>query len=107
MSEQDQRFEFGKNWLDYIHKNFNEENVEISKTHMLGVLGRDGLKGISLLDIGCGSGLHSYAAWKAGTSILHSFDYDTGSVEATRFVHAQAGNPANWTVEQGFVLDQD
>lgn len=107
MSEQDQRFEFGKNWLEFIRKNFNGEKAEISRKHMLSVLDRVDLNGISFLDIGCGSGLHSYAAWKAGTSILHSFDYDTGSVKATRFVHAQAGNPANWTVKQGSVLDQD
>lgn len=106
MSNEDQRFEFGKNWLNYIHKNLTEENVEISKKHMLAVLGCEDLKGISFLDIGCGSGLHSFAAWRAGASFLHSFDYDANSVEATSYVREKAGNPANWiVVEQGSVLD--
>ena len=108
MSHGEQRFEFGKNWLNYIHKNFSEEKAEISQKHMLSVLDRGDLKGLSFLDIGCGSGLHSYAAWRAGASTLHSFDYDTNSVASTRYVREQAGNPANWTtVEQGSVLDEN
>lgn len=107
MNSDEQRFEFGKNWLNYIHKNFSEEKADISRKHMLSVLGRDDLKGLAFLDIGCGSGLHSYAAWQAGASTLHSFDYDANSVAATRYVREQAGNPANWaTVEQGSVLDE-
>jgi len=106
MSNEEQRFEFGKNWLNYIHKNFNEEKAEISRKHMLNVLDRGDLKGLSFLDIGCGSGLHSYAAWQAGARTVHSFDYDANSVAATRYVHEKAGSPAHWTVEQGSVLDQ-
>ena len=100
------RFEFGKNWLNYIHKNFSQEKADISRKHMLSVLGRDDLKGLAFLDIGCGSGLHSYAAWHAGAAQVYSFDYDGNSVQATRWVRDQAGSPANWTVvEQGSVLD--
>lgn len=106
MSSDEQRFEFGKNWLNYIHKNLNEENAGTSRKHMLSVLERGDLKGLSFLDIGCGSGLHSYAAWQAGADTLHSFDYDPNSVAATRYVRENAGNPVNWiTVEQGSVLD--
>lgn len=106
MSEQDQRFEFGKNWLEFIRKNFSEEKAEISRKHMLSVLDRVDLNGISFLDIGCGSGLHSYAAWQAGAREIYGFDYDPKSVEATRYVRGRAGNPANWAVvEQGSVLD--
>ena len=107
MSSDEQRFEFGKNWLNYIHRNFSEEKAGISRKHMLGVLDRGDLKGITFLDIGCGSGLHSCAALQAGVKTLHSFDYDTNSVAATRYVREKAGNPAHWTVEQGSVLDQD
>lgn len=107
MNNDEQRFEFGKNWLNYIHKNFSQENADISRKHILSVLGRADLKGLSILDIGCGSGLHSFAAWEAGASKLQSFDYDTNSVAATKFVREKAGNPSNWTVEQGSVLDLD
>ncbi|HEV2109737.1 MAG TPA: class I SAM-dependent methyltransferase [Gammaproteobacteria bacterium] len=105
MNDETPRFEFGKNWLDYIHKNFSDETAEISKKHLLSVLDRSDLKGLSFLDIGCGSGLHSYAAWRVGVAKLHSFDFDPNSVAATRYVNEKAGSPSNWTIEQGSVLD--
>jgi 2-polyprenyl-3-methyl-5-hydroxy-6-metoxy-1,4-benzoquinol methylase len=105
MSEQYKRFEFGKNWRHFIEKNFSPEKVDISMRHMLDFIGREDLDGLSLLDIGCGSGLHSLAALHAGARVVHGFDYDPNSVGATRFVQAKAGNPDNWTVEQGSVLD--
>lgn len=105
-NDQDQRFEFGKNWLTFIQKNFSQEIAEVSKQHMLKTLELKDLKGLSFLDIGCGSGLHSYAAWQAGAGEIYSFDYDQKSVVATRYVREQAGNPSNWSmVEQGSVLD--
>jgi len=102
---EEKRFEFGKNWLDFIQKNYSRAKVETSKQHMLKFMGKDNLNGLTLLDIGCGSGLHSTAALLAGASSVHGFDYDPHSVEATRFVQRQADNPDNWTAEQGSVLD--
>lgn len=101
----EKRFEFGKNWHDFIQKNFGQDKVEISKKHILDFMGRDDLNGLTFLDIGCGSGLHSSAALQAGAKSVHGFDYDPNSVAATRYVQQQAGEAANWTVEQGSVLD--
>src|SRR4029079_9830440 len=36
---------------------------------------------------------------------VDGFDYDANSIKASNFVQAQVGNPANWTAEQGSVLD--
>lgn len=99
------RFEFGRNWHDFIQKNFGEDRVEASKKKILEFLGRKNLDGLDMIDIGCGSGLHSIAALEAGVKSVHGFDYDPNSVEATKFVQNQSGNPPNWTVEQGSVLD--
>jgi 2-polyprenyl-3-methyl-5-hydroxy-6-metoxy-1,4-benzoquinol methylase len=99
------RFEFGKNWNDFIRQNYDQDKVEISKRHMLNFMGRENLAGLSFLDIGCGSGLHSIAALQLGAAIVHGFDYDANSVAATRFVQEQAGNPKNWTSQHGSVLD--
>lgn len=103
--EVEQRFEFGKNWHDFIQKNYDQEKVAISRNHMLKFMGRENLNGLTFLDIGCGSGLHSMAALQSGVSSVHGFDYDSNSVAATRYVQEQAGNPGNWTAEQGSVLD--
>ncbi|MGY4420459.1 2-polyprenyl-3-methyl-5-hydroxy-6-metoxy-1,4-benzoquinol methylase [Bradyrhizobium sp. JR6.1] len=102
---EEKRFEFGKNWHDFIQKNFDTEKVQTSKRHILQFMGRSSLDGLSILDIGCGSGLHSVAMLDAGAARVDGFDYDADSVRASKFVQSQVGNPTNWTAEQGSVLD--
>ena len=101
----DKRFEFGKNWYEFVQKSFGADKVEISKSHMLRFMGRDNLNGLGVLDIGCGSGLHSAAVLETGAASVHGFDYDPNSVAASQYVQKQVGNPPEWTVEQGSVLD--
>lgn len=100
------RFGFGANWADYIEKNFSDERVEISRRHLLGFLKLDNLKGKTFLDIGCGSGLHSLAAWRSGADQVVSFDYDKNSVATTQKLHELSGSPKNWKIMQGSVLDK-
>jgi SAM-dependent methyltransferase len=106
-SKEDLRFGFGKNWQDYVQKHFSDEKVQISQRHLLRFLKRDNLNSLSFLDIGCGSGLHSLAAWRSGAKTVISFDYDTHSVSTTRRLHAMSGSPENWTIFQGSVLDPE
>src|SRR5213592_3777967 len=101
--EMEERFQFGRNWMDYAEKNFSQERVDASKKHILDFIAGKDLHGLSFLDIGCGSGLHSMAAWQAGALVIHGFDYDPDSVAATRYIRTKTGDPANWTVEQGSV----
>jgi 2-polyprenyl-6-hydroxyphenyl methylase/3-demethylubiquinone-9 3-methyltransferase len=107
MRPDDIRFSFGKNWEDYIRKHFSEERVEVSRKHLLGFLQKENLNGRSFLDIGCGSGLHSLAALRAGAASIFSFDYDSSSVSVTELVRKYAGNPVIWKVAQGSILDDD
>lgn len=104
-SEGEKRFEFGANWTAFVEKHFDQERLDISRRHLLEFVGKATLDGLSFLDIGCGSGLHSLAAWQAGARPIHSFDYDPKSVEATRLMHQFAQSPAPWTISQGSVLD--
>lgn len=106
-SDDKSRFEFGANWADFVDKNFSQERVDISRRHLLDFLGRESLDGLSLLDIGCGSGLHSLAAWQAGARRILGFDYDPNSVSTTRALHKLAHAPEAWEVMQGSVLDAD
>ena len=99
------RYEFGKNWAEFIARNLDAARVETSKQKLLGVLKLPDLEGRHFLDIGCGSGLHSLAAFHAGAARITSFDYDPDSVATTRKLHEHAGAPAHWTVQQGSVLD--
>jgi 2-polyprenyl-3-methyl-5-hydroxy-6-metoxy-1,4-benzoquinol methylase len=99
------RYEFGKNWARFAKRSLSQERVDIAKTHLLSMLQRDNLYGLDFLDIGCGSGIHSLAAYQAGARRIHSFDYDPDSVETTKLMWRHAGEPANWKVERGDVLD--
>jgi SAM-dependent methyltransferase len=100
------RYGFGENWADYVEKNFDEERLRIAQSHLLGFLKRRDLSNSTFLDIGCGSGLHSFAAFRAGAKQIISFDYDPDSVGTTKQLRHYAGNPENWTVMQGSVLDR-
>lgn len=101
------RFGFGKNWQKFIDKHLSEEIVDASVEHMKKFMRRESLKGLTFLDIGCGSGIHSLAALKLGAERVHSFDYDENSVLTSKKVREWAGESDRWTVEQGSVLDEE
>jgi SAM-dependent methyltransferase len=100
------RYEFGKNWAEFIEHSLSAERVETSRKQLLEVLKLPDLRGRSFLDIGCGSGLHSLAAHYAGAERVTSFDYDSGSVATTRLLHQHAGAPSTWRIMEGSVLDR-
>lgn len=101
----DTRFEFGKNWRQFVERHYSQEVVDVSKARILEFMKRDSLAGLRVIDIGCGSGIHSMAMHQAGAASIFSFDYDPSSVAATELVHAKAGAPPSWTIRQGSVLD--
>lgn len=101
------RFGFGKNWENFIDKYFSEERLAIAQKHLLSFLGIESLDGKTFLDIGCGSGLHSYAAFRSGAKKIVSFDYDLASVNTTKVLWEYAGSPENWHIMQGSVLDEE
>jgi len=102
-----ERFSFGQNWQRFLHKDFSEEKVARSCDGLCAMLGLTSLKGMSFLDIGCGSGLSSLAALRLGAERVVSFDYDEQSVDAARTLHAYAGAPSNWSISRGDALDQE
>jgi len=102
----EKRFEFGRNWRQFIERHYSQEAVDASQSRILEFLKRGDLNGLHVIDIGCGSGIHSMAMFQAGAANIHSFDYDPTSVEATGIVRGKVGSPPQWTVEQGSVLDE-
>lgn len=107
MTGQTAAFAFGKNWDRFVRKHFSDERVEISKAHLLTFLDRRDLSGLSFLDLGCGSGIHSLAALRAGAARIHSVDVDPVSVETTKYLKDFAGSAPIWKVSQGSVLDEE
>lgn len=97
-------FAFGANWRRYLGKITRERsaNAQRSLTDFLGF--RD-FKGKTFLDIGCGTGLFSYAAFRLGAERIVSFDRDPLSVECCKQLQQQADNPECWEVYEASILD--
>lgn len=98
-------YEFGKNWQRFLAEGIDQERVRIAQRHLLDLLRLGDLQGQSFLDIGCGSGIHSLAAYLAGADRVISMDVDPDSVAATRSLWQQAGSPDHWEVIERSVLD--
>jgi 2-polyprenyl-3-methyl-5-hydroxy-6-metoxy-1,4-benzoquinol methylase len=101
-----ERFEFGQNWRRFL-TSLNEQKIQNAVDSLATMMGTNNLHGLSLLDIGCGSGLSSLVARRLGARV-HSFDYDPESVACTlelrnRFYPRDA---EDWVVEQGSALDE-
>src|SRR5687767_6043940 len=74
-----ERFRFGENWRSFLGT-LDEPRIAYAQQCLLALLGgADQLNGRTFLDIGCGSGLSSLAARRAGAQVF-SFDYDQDSV---------------------------
>lgn len=98
------RFAFGANWSQFVRV-ITPDRIREAEASLRDMLGTESLAGRMFLDIGCGSGLFSLAARRLGARV-HSFDYDALSVRCAtelRALHFPAD--AEWTVEQGSVLD--
>lgn len=106
MENKEMRFGFGKNWEEFVKWNFSQDRVQISQNHLIDFLQLKDLRGKTFLDVGCGSGLHSLAAHRAGAEKVVSFDIDTYSFRTTQKMKEMEGNPKNWEIFQGSILDQ-
>jgi 2-polyprenyl-3-methyl-5-hydroxy-6-metoxy-1,4-benzoquinol methylase len=98
-------FSFGENWWKYA-AHLNEGRVQQAATSLQDSFGRVDLVGHRFIDIGCGSGLFSLCAVRAGASEVQSIDVDPNSIECALMLHEREGRPANWTIHEGSVLDR-
>lgn len=103
---QGKRFTFGKNWSQFLSQ-INEEIILLAEKDLQEFFSVSNFEGLSFLDIGSGSGLHSLAAWRLGANVL-SFDYDLESYNCTLELKRRYAQQAdNWKVLRGSVLDRD
>lgn len=100
-------FAFGKNWAEYAEK-VTEDKIAEAERGLQRLLAQDRLDGLSFLDIGCGSGIHSLAAIRLGARKVFAVDLDADSVHTTLALlkrHAPAGG--DWSVKEVSVFDLD
>jgi SAM-dependent methyltransferase len=103
MEAPDDAFRFGQNWQRYVAEYLSPERERIAAESLRDLLGVE-LAGRSFLDIGCGSGLFSLCAHKAGAEVV-SLDVDPDSVAATSMLRERTGSPDTWQVMRGSILD--
>ena len=97
-------FAFGANWKMFLDR-ITPARIQNAQRSLTDFLQLENLCGKTFLDVGCGSGLFSLAAFKLGAERIVSFDPDPLSVECCRTLRARAGEPANWQVHQASILD--
>lgn len=104
MKEENITFSFGDNWKNFL-QTVNEKEIIKAKSNIQQMLGPDTVVGKNIIDIGCGSGIHSLSYLLLGANSVFSFDYDKNSVEATQQVWTETDKPSNWKIEHGSILD--
>ncbi len=100
-------FAFGRNWRDFIDHHLDQERIGEAKKSLVDFMGAHRIEGKRFLDVGCGSGLFSLAAHQLGAAEVFSLDVDRDSVKCCEHLKGRVGNPANWTVRQASILDDD
>ena len=98
-------FRFGKNWQRYVADYLDPERERIATESLRTLLETD-LSGKTFLDIGCGSGLFSLCAHKAGAREIVSIDVDPESVAATTSLRESVSAPDSWQIIHGSILDE-
>lgn len=102
----EKRFQFGENWRSYLGW-LNDRRIAEAERSLRIMFDAEELSGKRLLDIGSGSGLFSLAARRLG-AVVHSFDFDSISVECTRELRRRfETEKEKWVIERGSVLDEE
>jgi 2-polyprenyl-3-methyl-5-hydroxy-6-metoxy-1,4-benzoquinol methylase len=104
--EEKMAFSFGKNWQNFL-KSLDEDRFRNAEMSLSEFLNLRNLHNKSFLDIGCGSGLFSYAAFKLGAKKIVSFDLDSLSIECCNYLHKKINSPKNWEIYKGSILDSN
>jgi 2-polyprenyl-3-methyl-5-hydroxy-6-metoxy-1,4-benzoquinol methylase len=102
----DGRFPFGENWRRFLEV-LDDSRIREAELSLREWLGVEDLRGRRFLDVGCGSGLFSLAAYNLGAERVHSLDYDPSSVGCAQELRRRYGDEERWTIERGDALDAD
>jgi 2-polyprenyl-6-hydroxyphenyl methylase/3-demethylubiquinone-9 3-methyltransferase len=100
------RFAFGENWARFAEQ-IDESRIARAEDSLGRLLGRKTLEGLSFLDIGSGSGVHSLAAIRLGATRVLAIDIDPVSVDTTRHTLSAAATETPWSCRQLSVFDLD
>jgi 2-polyprenyl-6-hydroxyphenyl methylase/3-demethylubiquinone-9 3-methyltransferase len=103
----DSHFGFGENWSKLVNS-IDDRKLESAITDITSFVG-NGLENKSFLDIGCGSGLSSLAAYKMGAASITSVDIDPLNINNTNFLKNKFNVPETfpWNVKITSIVSND
>jgi 2-polyprenyl-3-methyl-5-hydroxy-6-metoxy-1,4-benzoquinol methylase len=97
-------FEFGRNWADFAER-LSDRELDQAQRSFARLLPPEEVAGKTVLDLGCGSGLHSLAALRLGAARVEAVDIDSVSVETTSSVLSRFATGRDWTVSVASVFE--
>jgi glycosyltransferase involved in cell wall biosynthesis/2-polyprenyl-3-methyl-5-hydroxy-6-metoxy-1,4-benzoquinol methylase len=99
-------FSFGQNWRDFL-TSLTSERVKVAEQSLETFLGgKKNIKNKAFIDIGCGSGIFSLAAYRLGAKEVMSVDIDDASLKCVQFLREKEKSPKNWKIKKGSALNQ-
>lgn len=104
LTHKNTHFAFGKNWAAYA-KRISQVEIAEAVNGLRRLLGGDLLNGKRVLDIGCGSGIHSIAALKLGAREVVAVDIDPQSVSTSNKLLQHHAAGSNFRVFEKSVFD--
>lgn len=99
-------FNFGKNWKHYSKNALNQNKLNAT-IRSIDKLTDNKIQNSRFLDIGCGSGIFSVAASKAGAKEVVGFDISQESIEASRYNKKRFYPQGNMTFHKKSILNTD
>nr|CRH05059.1 putative 3-demethylubiquinone-9 3-methyltransferase [Candidatus Magnetococcus massalia] len=103
LKQQQSHFAFGENWAAFAEL-IEPSHIEEAEKGLRALVDRP-LDGLTMLDLGSGSGIHSLSALNAGVAQVNCVDIDPNSVATTRAVLSHFHPDGPWRCRQRSVFD--
>lgn len=98
-------FDFGSNWDAFSQDKIDAECIAVAARSIQSLLEKDDLNGLSFLDIGCGSGIFTIAAYQLGASRIVGIDINPKCIAVSERNRDRVAAGAPITFQRASVLN--